>query len=96
MKTKEEVIKCLRDNKELLQKKFPLKSIALFGSYARNEQKEESDIDVLVEFSQPVGIEFVDLAIHLETMFNHKVDLVSRKGVKSHYLPYIEDDAIYV
>jgi predicted nucleotidyltransferase len=96
VKTREEIIKCLKENKERLQAKFPLKSIALFGSYARNEQKEESDIDVLVEFSDPVGYEFLDLAEELEKIFNHKIDLISKKGVKDHYLPYIEDDAIYV
>lgn len=76
--------------------KFPLKSIALFGSYARNEQTEDSDIDVLVEFEKPVGFEFIDLHEDLEKMLDHKIDLVSKKGVKEHYLPYIEDDAIYV
>ena len=96
MKTRDEIINCLKENKERLQSKFPLKSIALFGSYARNEQTEESDIDVLVEFNQSVGFEFIDLLEDLEKLFNHKIDLVSKKGVKDHYLPYIEDDAIYV
>jgi uncharacterized protein len=96
VKTRDEIINCLAANKELLQSKFPLKSIALFGSYARNEQNENSDIDVLVEFQQPVGFEFIELLEDLEKIFNHKVDLISKKGVKAHYLPYIEDDAIYV
>jgi uncharacterized protein len=96
VKTRDEIINCLAANKELLQSKFPLKSIALFGSYARNEQNEDSDIDLLVEFEQPVGFEFIELLEDLEKIFNHKVDLISKKGVKAHYLPYIEDDAIYV
>ncbi|MBT1698225.1 nucleotidyltransferase family protein [Fulvivirgaceae bacterium PWU4] len=96
MLTKEEILKRLREHKTELQRKFPLKSLALFGSYARNEQTDTSDIDVLVEFSEPVGFEFIDLIEELERLFNHKIDLVSKKGVKSHYLPYIEDDAIYV
>jgi uncharacterized protein len=96
MLTKEEILKRLREHKTELQQKFPLKSLALFGSYARNEQTDESDIDVLVEFSEPVGIEFIDLIEELEKLFNHKIDLVSKKGIKPHYLPYIEDDAIYV
>lgn len=96
MKTRADIINCLAENKERLQLKFPLKSIALFGSYARNEQTEDSDIDVLVEFEKPVGFEFIDLHEDLEKMLDHKIDLVSKKGVKEHYLPYIEDDAIYV
>lgn len=70
--------------------------MALFGSYARNEETEGSDIDILVEFSSPVGFEFVDLAIELEELLRQKVDLVSKKGVKSGMLPYIEKDLIYV
>jgi predicted nucleotidyltransferase len=96
MLTKAEVIQKLSAHKAELQSKFPLKSIALFGSYARGEQSEESDIDVLVEFSEPVGMEFIDLLLELEKIFNQKVDLVSKRGIKSHYLPYIEDDLIYV
>jgi uncharacterized protein len=96
VKTKDEVINCLKENKEKLKAKFPLKTIALFGSYARNEQTEDSDIDVLVEFSEPVGFEFLDLIEELEKLLKHKIDLVSKKGIKEHYLPYIEDDAIYV
>lgn len=96
MLTKEEILKRLREHKTELQRKFPLKSLALFGSYARNEQTDTSDIDVLVEFSEPVGFEFIDLIEELERLFNRKIDLVSKKGIKSHYLPYIEDDAIYV
>jgi predicted nucleotidyltransferase len=95
MKT-EEVIQILRYHKADLTKKYPLKSLALFGSYARNEQTESSDIDVMVEFSEPVGMEFIDLLIDLEHIFKRKIDLISRKGIKPHYLPYIEEDAIYV
>jgi hypothetical protein len=50
----------------------------------------------LVEFDQPVGIEFIDLAIELEKILEKKVDLVSRNGVKSRYIKEIEKDLIYV
>ena len=70
--------------------------MALFGSYARNEAQSESDIDILVEFNKPVGFEFIDLAVELEEMLEHKVDLVSKKGVKPQMLPFIEKDLIYV
>lgn len=70
--------------------------MALFGSYARNEAKEKSDIDIMVEFLSPVGFEFVDLAIELENILHQKVDLVSKKGIKPDMFPYIEKDLIYV
>lgn len=90
------IINTLKKSKVALFSKYPLKTMALFGSYARNEATENSDIDILVEFEKPVGFEFIDLAIELEEMLHQKVDLVSKKGLKSTILPYIEKDMIYV
>jgi uncharacterized protein len=96
MLTREEVVNQLSEHKVKLQHKVHLKTVALFGSYARAEQTPSSDIDVLVEFSQPVGFEFIDLLEYFENIFKRKIDLVSKAGVKPHYLPFIEEDAIYV
>lgn len=90
------ILQTLQKNKSHFFKKYPLKSMALFGSYARNEAKEKSDIDIMVEFLSPVGFEFVDLAIELENILHQKVDLVSKKGIKPDMFPYIEKDLIYV
>lgn len=90
------ILQTLQKNKNHFFKKYPLKSMALFGSYARNEAKEKSDVDIMVEFLSPVGFEFVDLAIELENILHQKVDLVSKKGIKPDMLPYIEKDLIYV
>lgn len=90
------ILNTLRKNKKFFFKKYPLKSMSLFGSYARNEETEKSDVDILVEFSTPVGFEFVDLAIDLETLLNQKVDLVSKKAVKPSILSFIEKDMINV
>ncbi len=92
----ETIILELQKKKAHFFDKYPLKSMAIFGSYARNEQTKSSDIDILVEFSQPIGFEFVDLAIELETFLKQKVDLVSKKGIKPEMLPYIEKDVLYV
>jgi predicted nucleotidyltransferase len=73
-----------------------LKNIAIFGSYSRNQQNDASDLDILVEFSRPVGIEFIDLAEELEGLLNIKVDLVSRNGVRPEYFQQIESDLNYV
>ena len=75
---------------------FRVKNLAVFGSYARNEQRNDSDVDILVEFSSPVGIEFIDLGNYLERILNLRVDLVSRNGIKPQYFKQIEGDLKYV
>ncbi len=95
-KTLIEIENVLRQHKLELMKKYHLKSIAIFGSYSRREQKELSDVDILVDYEQPMGIEFIDLANELETLLKLKVDLVSKKGVKARYLNSIEQELVYV
>jgi len=70
--------------------------IAIFGSYGRGQQKEDSDIDILVDFQKPIGIEFIDLADELELLLQNKVDLVSLKGVRPQYYKHIENELMYV
>ncbi len=96
MRTKEDITKILRDNKTELIARYPIKELALFGSFSRGDQKEDSDIDILVEFSAPIGLQFVDLAEELEYLLANKVDLVSRNGIKEKYFEVIEPDLIYV
>ncbi|MGB3466247.1 MAG: nucleotidyltransferase family protein [Cyclobacteriaceae bacterium] len=96
MKTLHEIKQTLSLHKERLFAKYPLKSMAIFGSYSRKEQIAESDLDILVEFSAQIGIRFIDLADDLEKVVGLKVDLVSKKGVKEKYLQAISSDLIYV
>lgn len=79
-----------------MEKKYPISELALFGSYARGDNHEKSDIDILVDFNGRIGIEFISLAHDLEDILNSKVDLVSRKGIKPKYLPFVEKDLIHV
>ena len=80
-----------------MQKKYGVKELAIFGSYSRNEAvADKSDVDILVDFSQPIGLAFVDLADELESLLQLKVDLVSRGGIKPKYFTVIEPDLIYV
>jgi predicted nucleotidyltransferase len=92
----EQIIEILQAHKSDLLKKYPIAELALFGSYARGDYQEESDIDILVDFDKQIGIEFIALAHDLEDMFKTKVDLVSRKGIKPRYLPYVEKNLIHV
>lgn len=96
MKSLKDIQSKLKSAKGHLERKYKVKRFGIFGSYSRGEEDKTSDIDILVEFKEPIGLEFVDLADELEVILNHKVDLVSRGGVKSKYLPYIEEDLIYV
>jgi uncharacterized protein len=96
MMTREEVLATLRKHKPELQKKYPIASLELFGSYARNEQTPESDMDFLVEFKEPVGIEFVDLLIELESILGVEVDLISKRTLRPSLKPYVEPDLINV
>ena len=77
-----------------LAAKFHVKSLGLFGSVVRDDFNPQSDIDIIVDFDQPVGIEFIDLANYMEALFLTKVDLVSRKGIKDKYFQLIEKEII--
>ena len=96
MATLQSIRKILQLHKSRLISTYGLKNSAIFGSYSRNQQNDASDLDILVEFSRPVGIEFIDLAEELEGLLNIKVDLVSRNGVRPEYFQQIESDLNYV
>ncbi len=86
MKTLSEIREILKDNKDALNEQFGVSQIGLFGSYARGEQNPESDLDILVDFDEPVGLfKFMDLNDQLEKLTGMKVDLVTRGALK----PYI-------
>ncbi len=76
------VLRLLRESKPALKREFPLSRLALFGSVARDEADEQSDVDILVEVEPSIGLGFVTLAERLESLIGHKVDLVSRRGIK--------------
>ena len=93
--TKQHIIDTLQINMDLLKVKYPIESVGLFGSYSRNQQNEHSDIDLIVSFTQPVGMELIDLSFDLEDILKNKVDLVSTKGIKAKYFDAIKQDIIY-
>jgi hypothetical protein len=96
MKTLDEIKSILVENKSRLSDEFGLSELAVFGSYSRNDQKEESDIDILVDFVKPVGLEFIELANELEKLLGIKVDLVSKNGIKPRYFEFVKEELIYV
>lgn len=80
----------------VLLEKYGITSLGLYGSVLRDDFTPQSDIDIIVDFSKPIGIEFIDLAEDLEKVLQHKVDLVSKQGVKLTFFEVIKKDILYV
>jgi len=79
----EKIEKIVKENKVLLTKQFKVKEIGIFGSIMRGEDKETSDVDILVEFAEPIGLfKFLELEEYLSDLIERKVDLVSKKALK--------------
>jgi uncharacterized protein len=95
-KTREEILSLLVQNKSELENRFKVSRMALFGSYARGDQRSDSDVDILVDIDPSVGLEFVTLAEQIEQLLGLPVELVSRRAIKPNKLKYIEQDLIYV
>ena len=95
MRTKEAIEKTLRSNKPYLESRFGVRKIGFFGSYVRGEATEDSDIDVLVELSEPLGWELVDLREFLEDALGVKVDLVTVKALKPQLSDAILREVVY-
>ena len=96
MKTAAQIKNILHSQLPSLAKRYPIGRLALFGSVSRNEHTTKSDVDILVEFTKPVGFQFFELARELEFYLDLPVDLVSRNGIKPAYFKEIEPDLIDV
>ncbi len=72
----------------------PVLKAYLFGSYVRGEENEQSDIDILIEldYSQSIGLAFVEMQLDLQDMLSRKVDLVSERGLSKFIKPFIEKE----
>lgn len=82
--------------KDELSNRFGVSAIGLFGSVTRDDFTETSDIDILVDFSRPIGMDFFTLADYLESRLKRKVDLITREGIKPRYFEAIKQDLVYV
>jgi hypothetical protein len=96
MKSIKELKLVLNQHKPQLMRKYPIKKIGIFGSYSRGEETPQSDVDILVEFKSPIGLDFVTLADELEEMLGVKVDLASVHGVKPKIMKQIKEELVYV
>jgi hypothetical protein len=96
MLTKNDILKKLKEIKPILFSEFYVKEIGLFGSYSDNDQNDDSDIDILVEFDRPIGWKFFTLEKYLEEIFKKKVDLVTKKALKKQLKTRIINQTLFL
>ncbi|MBI4303915.1 MAG: nucleotidyltransferase family protein [Chloroflexi bacterium] len=93
----QEIEKILKQQKPLLEKTYNVKELAIFGSYLRGKQKEGSDLDLLVGFSEPISLfDFIRLEDYLTEMLGVKVDLVMSDALKPRIKDKVLKEALYV
>ena len=98
-KSLSEIKKILKEHEKELKEKYGIEEIGIFGSYLRGEAKEESDLDILVEFNPYAKIsllEFVELENILSDLLGIKVDLVERSALKPRIGKQILSEVVYV
>lgn len=97
MKTIKEIKDIISFNLKTLTDKYHVKNIGIFGSYVHGVANENSDVDIIVEFSKPVGlIEFIQLEEYLHELLDVKVDLVLKEGIKPALRNFIIPEVVYV
>lgn len=93
--TRESILKFLKTHKQEFKEKYAVEKIGLFGSYAKNEANENSDIDIIVKMPSSFDI-YYDFKEYLEATFEKKVDLGLEKSIRSFVANEIKKDIIYV
>ena len=96
-KTLDEIKEIIEKHKKELKEKYSVKEIGIFSSFVRREAKEDSDVDILVEFEKPIGFfKFLELEEYLSNLIGRKVDFVFKKALKPHIGKYILEEAVIV
>lgn len=94
---KQQVLAILERHRAEIMRQFAVRQLALFGSTARDEARDDSDVDLLVEFDRPATFDgYIGLLAYLEKILGHKVDLVTQGGIKPRARQHIERDLIRV
>ncbi len=96
MKKLVEIKKLLAQHQQRIKDAYGVKRLGIFGSVARNEASELSDIDILVEFDKPIGLDFVLLGDELEQILGVQVDLATPNAINPKMFNYIKQDLVYV
>ena len=94
---RDDIMRVLIEERQNLEDRFDITSLALFGSVARNEARTDSDIDLLVEFKSPIGLlKFIELQQHLEKLLGCRVDIGTKRSLKSRIKDQVLQEAIHV
>jgi predicted nucleotidyltransferase len=94
---RDQALRILTEASTEIVDRYGVKELRLFGSTARDEAREDSDVDILVEFAAPATFDgYFSLLHFLEERLGCGVDLVTEKGLKERVRPYVEKDAIHV
>jgi predicted nucleotidyltransferase len=100
MQNKQDILILLKRHLPELHKEFGVKTLGVFGSFARDEATQNSDLDLLVEFERPIGLRFVEFTERLEKIVSRSVDVLTMAGVESIRQPEIarsiQNSVIYV
>ena len=95
--SRQQILNALREHKPILEERFGVTELALFGSFARDQAAEDSDVDVIVEFNcQPSPKTYFGAMTYLEKLFGRTVDMSTAKELRTEILPFVEQDAISV
>ncbi|MCI0470715.1 MAG: nucleotidyltransferase family protein [Candidatus Aminicenantes bacterium] len=97
MKKLEEIKECVKTHKNILIQDYKIKSIGIFGSYIRGQQQDKSDLDILVDFEETIGLfKFVALERYLSRLLGVKVDLVMKSALKPRIGARIMEEVSYI
>ena len=91
-----EVINKLRQVKPYLQQTYAVETLGLFGSFADGTFTDSSDVDILVEFTRPIGWRFFTLEKYLEETLDRKIDMVTANALKEQIKPFILNQVQYI
>ena len=94
MTSVDQILTVLRELRSNLGRRYPIRRLALFGSWARGDAREDSDVDLLVDVDPSIGLDFVELAEELERALGRQVHLVSRRAIRPAYWKLIEPELI--
>lgn len=95
--TRAEVLKRLRAHQPTLAERFGVVELAVFGSFARDEATDSSDLDILVRFDGPATSRtYFGVQFYIEDLLGRRVDLVTDKALRSELRPYVEREAVGV
>ena len=97
MLVRNDILNLLREHKTVLTQRFGVVELSLFGSFARDQATEASDIDILVQFDGPATSErYFGVQFYIEDLLDQPVDLVTDKALRAEFRPYVEQEAIRV